>query len=189
MQDFDWTGLADQAVALGREHRTILRESVSVSIITEDTESPESPEVIRQRDRIAVPGEAPMIGEVIDRLPPDHPPTEPRRRHRADLRAVWVRRFARFPIAKIAGRTLGRSLETLVRTDLRNRFAPDGSSAPPRERPRFRPGHHHGPRRQGRQAPRRAAPALLGSPGSPPTSKHSKTAIAGIWIQAPGRSI
>ena len=52
VQDFDWTGLADQAVALGREHRTLLRESVSVSIITEDTETPESPDRIhRTSDR------------------------------------------------------------------------------------------------------------------------------------------
>jgi len=43
MRDFDWTGLSDQAVALGREHRTLLRESVSVSVVARDTEASGTP--------------------------------------------------------------------------------------------------------------------------------------------------
>ena len=98
--EFDWTGLADQAVALGREHRTLLRESVPVSIVIPDSETPEPPELIHQRDRIAVPGEAAMIAEVIDRL---------RRAIRQQNLAVatertyvsWVRRFARFRLRRL----------------------------------------------------------------------------------------
>jgi hypothetical protein len=100
MRDFDWPGLADQAVALGREHRTLLRESVSVSIVAPDSETPESPEAIYQRDRIPVPGEAGMVSEVIDRL---------RRTIRQQNLAVateqtyvgWVRRFARFQLRRV----------------------------------------------------------------------------------------
>jgi len=100
MRDFDWPGLADQAVALGREHRTLLRESVSVSIVAPDPETPESPEAIHQRDRIPVPGEAGMVAEVIDRL---------RRTIRQRNLAVateqsyvgWVRRFARFRLRRV----------------------------------------------------------------------------------------
>ena len=98
--EFDWVGLADQAVALGREHRTLLRESVPVSSVTLDTEPSEPPEVIQQRDRTAVPGESAMIAELIDRL---------RRAIRQQNLAVatertyvgWVRRFARFRLRRL----------------------------------------------------------------------------------------
>lgn len=100
MRVFDWPGLADQAVALGREHRTLLRESVSVSIVAPDSETPESPDAIHQRDRIPVPGEAGMVAEVIDRL---------RRTIRQQNLAAatertyvgWVRRFARFRLRRL----------------------------------------------------------------------------------------
>ncbi len=100
MRDFDWPGLADQAVALGREHRTLLRESVSVSIVAPDSETPESPDAIHQRDRIPAPGEAGKIEEEIDRL---------RRAIREQNLAVateqtyvgWVRRFARFRLRRL----------------------------------------------------------------------------------------
>ena len=126
--EFDWTGLADQAVALGREHRTLLRESVPVSIVIPDSETPEPPELIHQRDRIAVPGEAAMIAEVIDRL----------------RRAIRQQNLA------------DATEQTYVSTDLRNRPASDGSLTAPRQRSRLRPGHHHRPRWKGRQPPRRA---------------------------------
>ncbi|RFC43334.1 MAG: Integrase, partial [Verrucomicrobia bacterium] len=95
-RDFDWEGLSDQAVALGREHRTLLREFVPGSI-TPDTEPPE---IIHQRDRTAVPGESGMIAELIARL---------RRAIRQQNLAVateqtylgWVRRFARFQLRRL----------------------------------------------------------------------------------------
>jgi integron integrase len=97
--DFDWVGLADQAVALGREHRTLLRESVPVAFVNPDTQIQESPEVIQQRDRTPIPGELAMITELIDRL---------RRAIRRQNLAVateqtyvaWVARFSRFRLRR-----------------------------------------------------------------------------------------
>jgi site-specific recombinase XerD len=82
------------------EHRTLLRESVTVSMVTPATEFPEPSEVIRDRDRTAVPGESAMIAELIDRL---------RRTIRQHNLAVatertyvgWVRRFARFRLRRL----------------------------------------------------------------------------------------
>ena len=98
-EEFDWTGLADQAVNLGREHRTLLRESVPVSIVTANTEDPELLEVIQQRDRAPIPGESAMITELIDRL---------RRAIRQQNLAVatektyvaWIARFSRFRLRR-----------------------------------------------------------------------------------------
>ncbi|MEQ1841994.1 MAG: integron integrase, partial [Verrucomicrobiales bacterium] len=97
--EFDWTGLADQAVALDRKHRTLLRESVPVSIVTANTDDPEPAEVIQQRDRTPIPGESAMITELIDRL---------RRAIRQQNLAVateqtyvaWIARFSRFRLRR-----------------------------------------------------------------------------------------
>jgi integron integrase len=84
---FDWVGLIEQARDLGAGHRTLLRETISVSQAS-------------AQDRQAVPGEDRLLQEVLDRA---------RRIIRLEHLAVatettyldWIRRFTLFRLRRL----------------------------------------------------------------------------------------
>jgi len=100
-REFDWTGLADQAVRLENSHRTILRESFVVTSRSATLDPSEN----RIRDRTAVAGETESIEDPIQ---------EARRAIRLAGLAVatekgyvsWIRRFGYFRLRRLGSSSL-----------------------------------------------------------------------------------